>query len=52
MEQARKQLSLGRTQMFALIKSRELESVVLGIRSRRVPREAVLDFVARLRDQA
>ncbi|WP_433513914.1 helix-turn-helix domain-containing protein [Nonomuraea sp. CA-143628] len=50
-EAAGVQLSLGRTEAFALVKSGELESVVIGQRARRVPRQALLDYVTRLRAQ-
>ena len=39
-------LSLGRTTVYSLIASGELEAVSIG-RSRRVPRAAVVEFVAR-----
>lgn len=47
-EEAARRLSLGRTFTFALIASGELESVTVG-RLRRVPAQAIADYVARLR---
>jgi excisionase family DNA binding protein len=41
-------LGLGKSTIYALIASREIESVNIG-RARRVPREAIDAFVARLR---
>jgi excisionase family DNA binding protein len=38
-------LSLGRSQVYKLITSGELRSIKIG-RSRRIPREALADFVA------
>ena len=46
-EEAAALLNLGRTSVFALIKSGALRSVRIG-RSRRVPQEAVRDYTARL----
>jgi excisionase family DNA binding protein len=40
-------LSLGRSQVYKLITSGELRSIKIG-RSRRIPREALVDFVASL----
>ena len=50
-EEAARQLRIGRTTCYALIRSGELESVVVG-RLRRVPAEAVPEYVARLRNSA
>ncbi|GAB2915531.1 excisionase family DNA-binding protein [Streptomyces mayteni] len=47
-EEAARRLSIGRTTCFALIGSGELESVPVG-RLRRVPADAVRDYVTRLR---
>ncbi|WP_431774297.1 excisionase family DNA-binding protein [Streptomyces cucumeris] len=47
-EEAARRLRIGRTTCYALISSGELESVPVG-RLRRVPAEAVPEFVARLR---
>lgn len=48
-EEAARRLSIGRTTCFRLIASGQLESVPIG-RLRRVPAEAVNDFLARLRE--
>lgn len=47
-EEAARRLSIGRTYCYSLISSGELESVPVG-RLRRVPAQAVHDYVARLR---
>lgn len=44
-------LSMGRSKTYELIASGELEAVAIG-RSRRVPIDAIDEFVARLRDEA
>ena len=46
-EAAATQLSIGRTTMYALIKTGTIESVRVG-RLRRVPASALTDYVARL----
>lgn len=48
-EEAARRLSIGRTTCFHLIGSGQLESVPIG-RLRRVPADAVNDFLARLRE--
>ncbi|MGW6687839.1 excisionase family DNA-binding protein [Streptomyces sp. NPDC054961] len=48
-EEAARRLSIGRTTRSHLIGSGQLESVPIG-RLRRVPAEAVHDFLARLRE--
>ncbi|WP_327235755.1 excisionase family DNA-binding protein [Streptomyces sp. NBC_01317] len=47
-EEAARRLTIGRTVCFRLIASGELESVTLG-RLRRVPADAIPEYVARLR---
>ena len=47
-EEAAEMLRVGRTTMYALIKSGEIESVPVG-RLRRVPAECVTEYVHRLR---
>jgi len=47
-EEAARRLQIGRTTCYGLIRSGELESVPVG-RLRRVPADAVPEFVARLR---
>lgn len=47
-EEAARRLRIGRTTCYALIRSGELESVPVG-HLRRVPAEAVPEYVARLR---
>ncbi|WP_237322202.1 excisionase family DNA-binding protein [Streptomyces sp. JJ36] len=47
-EEAARRLGIGRTYCFRLIGSGELESVMVG-RLRRVPAEAITEYVARLR---
>ena len=47
-EAAAEVLGLGRSSVFELVASGELESVTIG-RSRRIPRQALEDYVARLR---
>ncbi|MGI9001441.1 MAG: excisionase family DNA-binding protein [Pseudonocardia sp.] len=46
-EAAAEQLSIGRTKMFALIKSGEIETVKVG-RFRRVPADALTTYIHRL----
>lgn len=48
MEQAAAMLGIGRTFMYALVRTGAVESVKIG-RLRRVPTEAVQDFVTSLR---
>jgi excisionase family DNA binding protein len=47
-EEAARRLGIGRTLCFRLIRSGELESITLG-HLRRVPADAVHEYVARLR---
>lgn len=47
-EEAARRLRIGRTTCYGLIRSGELESVPVG-RLRRVPADAVPEYVARLR---
>lgn len=49
-EQAAKTLSIGRTTMFALIKSGEIESVRIGF-LRRVPADAIDAYLVRLQTE-
>jgi excisionase family DNA binding protein len=48
-EESAQRASVGRTTIYALIASGELESVRIG-RSRRVPAQALEEYVARLRN--
>ena len=50
-EEAAEVLSIGRTKVYALMADGELISVRIG-NSRRVPLDAVSEFVARLEDEA
>ncbi|EXG79173.1 helix-turn-helix domain-containing protein [Cryptosporangium arvum] len=47
-EEAARYLRIGRTSMYALVSSGEVESVTIG-RLRRIPRSALDDYVTRLR---
>lgn len=47
-EEAAQVLGLGRSKVFQLMAAGQIESVVIG-RSRRVPRESLLAFVAGIR---
>jgi excisionase family DNA binding protein len=47
-EQAASTLGIGRTSMFALVRTGDVESVTIG-RLRRIPIEALNDFVDKLR---
>ncbi len=47
-EEAAQRLGIGRTLMYALVKAGEIESVSIG-RLRRIPTDALDDYVARLR---
>jgi excisionase family DNA binding protein len=49
-EQAAKRLGIGRTLMYALVTSGEIESVTIG-RLRRIPAECITEYVNRLRQQ-
>ncbi|GIE96679.1 helix-turn-helix domain-containing protein [Paractinoplanes rishiriensis] len=49
-EQAANRLGIGRTLMYALVTSGEIESVTIG-RLRRIPAECVTEYVNRLREQ-
>jgi excisionase family DNA binding protein len=46
-EEAARQLSIGRTKVFALMESGAIRSVKIG-RSRRIPADALTDYVASL----
>lgn len=46
-EEAARQLSIGRTKVFALMESGALRSVKIG-RSRRIPAEALIEYIATL----
>lgn len=50
-EEAAERLGVGRTLVYALVKSGEIESIAIG-RLRRIPCDAVDDFVQRLRQAA
>jgi excisionase family DNA binding protein len=47
-EQAAERLGIGRSLMYALVSSGEVESVTIG-RLRRIPTDALVEYVARLR---
>jgi excisionase family DNA binding protein len=47
-EEAAERLGIGRTLMYALVNSGEVESIAIG-RLRRIPLDALDDFVERLR---
>lgn len=47
-EQAARRLGIGRTLMYSLVMSGEVESVTIG-RLRRVPVESLVDYIAKLR---
>lgn len=47
-EEAAERLGVGRTLVYALVKSGEIESICIG-RLRRIPCDALDDFVSRLR---
>ncbi len=49
-EQAAKRLGIGRTLMYALVTSGEVESVTIG-RLRRIPARCLTEYVNRLRQQ-
>ena len=49
-EQAAQRLGIGRTLMYALVTSGEIESVTIG-RLRRIPAECLTEYVDRLREQ-
>jgi excisionase family DNA binding protein len=49
-ERAAEQLDVGRTTVYGLITSGELDSVKIG-RSRRIPADALVAYVERLRGQ-
>ncbi|WP_326645071.1 helix-turn-helix domain-containing protein [Streptosporangium sp. NBC_01755] len=51
-EKTADQLRIGRTRAFVLVKSGEIESIKVDERRRRVPREAIADYIMHLRDQA
>ena len=48
-EEAARRLGIGRTLMYSLVMSGEVESVTIG-RLRRIPLECLTEYVARLRD--
>jgi excisionase family DNA binding protein len=48
-EQAARRLGIGRTLMYSLVMSGEVESVTIG-RLRRIPVECLTEYVAKLRD--
>ncbi|MGH3517335.1 MAG: helix-turn-helix domain-containing protein [Haloechinothrix sp.] len=50
-EDAARQLSIGRTTMFALIRTGQIRTVRIG-QLRRVPADALTDYVTHLADQA
>ncbi len=50
-EQAAERLGIGRTLMYALVTSGEVESVTIG-RLRRIPAECITEYVNRLRRQS
>lgn len=47
-EEAAQRLGIGRTLMYALVKSEAIESVCIG-RLRRIPEDALIEFVRGLR---
>ena len=49
-EQAAQRLGIGRTLMYALVSSGEIESVTIG-RLRRIPAQCLTEYVNRLRQQ-
>ena len=49
-EQAALRLGIGRTLMYALVTSGEIESVTIG-RLRRIPSDCITEYVDRLRQQ-
>lgn len=50
-EQAAQRLGIGRTLMYALVSSGEVESVTIG-RLRRIPADCIAEYVNRLRLQS
>ncbi|TDO35876.1 AlpA family transcriptional regulator [Kribbella sp. VKM Ac-2527] len=50
-EEAAQRLGIGRTTVFGLVKSGELESIPLG-RLRRIPAECITEYIDRLRAAA
>jgi len=50
-EEAAQRLGIGRTLMYALVSSGEVESVTIG-RLRRIPADCIAEYVNRLRRQS
>lgn len=50
-EQAAERLGIGRTLMYSLVSSGEVESVTIG-RLRRIPSDALVQYVSKLRADA
>jgi excisionase family DNA binding protein len=48
-EEAAERLGVGRTLVYALVRSGDIESIAIG-RLRRIPCDALVDFVNRMRD--
>jgi excisionase family DNA binding protein len=48
-EEAARRLGIGRTLMYSLVTSGEVDSITIG-RLRRIPLESLTDYVRRLRD--
>jgi excisionase family DNA binding protein len=51
-EEAAERLGVGRTTMYALIKTGAVESVPVGGRLRRIPPDALETYIANLREMA
>jgi excisionase family DNA binding protein len=47
-EQAARELSIGRNSMFELIRTGQIRSILVGPQMRRIPREALTEYVVRL----
>ncbi|MGP3950093.1 excisionase family DNA-binding protein [Streptomyces sp. 7N604] len=51
-DEAARRLGIGRTTMFALVSSGEVRSVLIGRRMRRIPAQALKEYIDRLLNAA